>query len=83
MRVKVVDGQLADVQIGGRAVNPEALYHVATSDYLSGGADHMDALAQYSELWDSDLLIRDLYLQAVREQDTIRATVDGRMTMYP
>lgn len=83
MRVKVVDGQLADVQIGGRAVNSEALYHVATSDYLSGGADHMDALAQYSELWDSDLLIRDLYLQAVREQDTIRATVDGRMTMYP
>ena len=83
MRVKVVDGQLADVQIGGKAVNPAALYHVATSDYLSGGADHMDALKKYSELWDSDLLIRDLYLQAVREQDTIRAAVDGRMTMYP
>lgn len=83
MRVKVVDGQLADVQIAGQAVNPEALYHVATSDYLSGGADHMDALAHYSELWDSDLLIRDLYLQAVRDQDTVRAAVDGRMTMYP
>ena len=83
MRVKIVDGQLADVQVGGQAVQPEALYHVATSDYLSGGADHMDALAHYSELWDSDLLIRDLYLQAVRDQDTIRAAVDGRMTMYP
>ena len=83
MRVKIVDNQLADVQIGGKAVNPNAEYKVATSDYLSGGADHMDALARYTELWNSDLLIRELYLEAVREQDTIRAAVDGRMTMYP
>jgi 2',3'-cyclic-nucleotide 2'-phosphodiesterase (5'-nucleotidase family) len=83
MRVKIVDNQLADVQIGGKAVNPNAEYKVATSDYLSGGADHMDALSRYTELWNSDLLIRELYLEAVREQDTIRAAVDGRMTMYP
>lgn len=83
MRVKIVDGQLADVQVGGKAINPEALYHVATSDYLSGGADHMDALTRYSELWDSDALIRDLYLKIVSEQDTVRSAVDGRMTMYP
>ena len=83
MRVKTVDGQLADVQIGGKAVNPKALYTVVTSDYLSGGADHMDALANYVDYWNSDLLIRDLYLEAVREQDTVRAAVDGRMTMYP
>jgi len=83
MRVKTVDGQLADVTIGGKPVDPKALYKVATSDYLSGGADHMDALAHYTECWNSDLLIRDLYVEAVREQDTIRAAVDGRMTMYP
>ena len=83
MRVKTVDGQLADVKIGGKAVNPKALYTVATSDYLSGGADHMEALTKYVDYWYSDLLIRDLYLEAVREQDTIRAAVDGRMTMYP
>ena len=83
MRVKTVDGQLADVTIGGKDVNPTALYTVATSDYLSGGADHMEALTKYVDYWKSDLLIRDLYLEAVREQDTIRAAVDGRMTMYP
>ncbi len=83
MRVKTVDGQLADVKIGGKAVNPKALYTVATSDYLSGGADHMEALTKYVDYWHSDLLIRDLYLEAVREQDTVRAAVDGRMTMYP
>ena len=83
MRVKIVNGQVADVQIGGKALDTKALYTVATSDYLSGGADHMDALARYVDYWNSDLLIRDLYLEAVREQDTIRAAVDGRMTIYP
>ena len=75
--------RLADVTIGGKDVHPTALYTVATSDYLSGGADHMEALTKYVDYWKSDLLIRDLYLEAVREQDTIRAAVDGRMTMYP
>ena len=83
MRVKTVDGQLAAVTIGGKDVHPTALYTVATSDYLSGGADHMEALTKYVDYWKSDLLIRDLYLEAVHEQDTIRAAVDGRMTMYP
>lgn len=81
MRVTAVDGKLAEVTIAGKAVDPKADYAVATSDYLSGGTDHMDALARYSECWKSDLLIRDLYLQAVQEQDTIRAVVDGRMNL--
>jgi len=74
---------VADVQIGGKALDINASYTVATSDYLSGGADHMDALTHYIDYWNSDLLIRDLYLQAVQQQDTIRAAVDGRMTMLP
>ena len=83
MRVKTVDGKLADVRVAGKAVDPNALYTVATSDYLSGGTDHMEALTRFVDCWNSELKIRDLYLEAVREQDTIRAAVDGRMTMLP
>lgn len=83
MRVTVIDGHLADVQIAGKAVNPKATYTVATSDYLSGGTDHMEALTRHVDYWKSDLKIRDLYLEAVQTQDTIRAAVDGRMTMKP
>ena len=83
MRVTVIDGHLADVQVGGKAVDPKALYTVATSDYLSGGTDHMEALTRYVEYWRSDLKIRDLYMEAVQTQDTLRAAVDGRMTMKP
>lgn len=81
MRVTIIDGQLADVQIGGKAVNPKQEYTVATSDYLSGGTDHMDALTHHVAYWNSELLIRNLYLEAVQTQDTIRAAVDGRMTI--
>ena len=81
MRMSAVNGKLTDVTIEGKKVNPKADYTVATSDYLSGGADHMEALTRYTNYWNSDLLIRDLYIQAVRDQDTIRAVVDGRMNI--
>lgn len=81
MRVTIVNGNVVDVQIGGVALNTKATYKVATSDYLSGGADHMDALTQYTNIWNSDLLIRELYIEQVQKQDTIRAIVDGRMSI--
>lgn len=81
MRMKAVDGKLAEVLIDGKAVCSDSLYTVATSDYLAGGADHMEALTRYVDYWNSDLIIRDLYLDAVREQGTIVAKVDGRMTL--
>lgn len=81
LRMKAVDGKLAEVLIDGKAVSSDGLYTVATSDYLAGGADHMDALTRYTQYWNSDMLIRDLYLEAVKAQGTITAKVDGRMTL--
>ena len=81
LRMKAVDGRLAEVLIDGKSVVADSLYTVATSDYLSGGADHMDALTHHVDYWNSDLLIRDLYLEAVKEQGTVTAKIDGRMTL--
>ena len=81
MRMTAVDGQLADLSVGGKPVVPNKTYTLATSDYMTGGADHMTALTRYTKYWDSQLLIRDLYIQAAQRQDTLRATVDGRVTI--
>jgi 2',3'-cyclic-nucleotide 2'-phosphodiesterase (5'-nucleotidase family) len=81
--MKAKGGKLTEVKVDGKPVNPKSLYTVATSDYLSGGTDHMEALTHYVNYWNSDLLIRELYMDAVREQDTIRAAVDGRMDIQP
>ena len=76
-----LDGQLADVTVGGKPVDPKRKYTLATSNYMTGGADHMTALTRYSKYWDSKLLIRDLYIEAAQEQDTLRAVVDGRVQL--
>lgn len=81
VRMTIVDGQLADLTIGGKPVNPKKDYTLATSDYLTGGADGLVALTRYKKLWNSELPIRDLYIQEAQEQDTIRAAVDGRVTI--
>lgn len=81
MRVTIVDGHVADVTIGGKALNTKASYTVATSDYLAGGTDHMEALTLYTDYWKSDPLIRDLYMEQVQKQDTLHAAVDGRMNI--
>lgn len=82
LRMSAEDKQLIDAQIDGQSIDPEAYYTVATSDYLSGGTDHMTPLTHYIEIWRSDRLIRDLYLEAVKEQHTIVAPVDGRMDVH-
>ena len=82
-RVTIIDGQLADLTIGGKPVNPKKKYTLATSDYLTGGEDNMEALTRYIDRWNSDYSIRNLYIQAAQAQDTIRAAVDGRMTIEP
>ena len=80
LRMTAVDGQLADVTIGGKPLDVNAHYTVATSDYLAGGTDHMDALKNHVDYWQSGVLIRDLYVQSVKA-DTIHAIMDGRMNI--
>ncbi len=81
LRMSAEDRQLIEATINNKPIDPEAHYTVATSDYLTGGTDHMTPLTHYVEIWKSNRRIRDLYLEAVREQGTIVACVDGRMTI--
>lgn len=81
IRVQAEDGQLIDAQIGGTSIVPEAIYHVATSDYLSTGKDKMTSLANYSDYWAPNLLIRDLYIDYVKEQKIVCANIDNRMSL--
>ena len=85
MRIYAEDGQLVDMTIATDlsqanwvSVDPTKMYHVATSDYLSKGMDKLTPLTHYTEIWNAGLLIRDLYIENIREHKYISATVDGR-----
>ncbi|MBQ9705305.1 MAG: 5'-nucleotidase C-terminal domain-containing protein [Paludibacteraceae bacterium] len=80
LRMQMRGGKAQNVSINGKPVVPDALYYVATSDYLAGGADHFDALTHAIDKHETGLKIRDLYMQYVISRPTVAAKVDGRMT---
>ncbi len=80
-RVEGKDGHLTHVTLNGKEIVPEAYYKVATSDYLSGGADGLTALTMFEDKTLTGKKIRDLYIEYVRRQQTVTAKVDGRMNI--
>lgn len=79
LRMKARNHRLIEATIEGRAIDPDATYTVATSDYLSQGNDHMEPLACYTEIWHAEEKIRDLYIEYIERVHTVEAVVDGRM----
>lgn len=83
MTFEIADGLAQNVRVQGKPVNPEASYHVVTSDYLSNGADGMDALAEYSAREFVGIKLRDQYIDYAKTQTAngqpIAAKCDGRV----
>ena len=81
MRMQINNVKAQNVRLNGKSISPDAVYYVATSDYLSGGADHFTPLARSIDKTDTGLKIRDLYTQYVEQTKEVRSTIDGRMTL--
>lgn len=79
------DGRVADAKVGGRPVDPERLYRIATSDYLSQGNDGMTTLAEGRDKDMYSVTIRDLmveYISALHGRGKpVTAKEDGRITI--
>lgn len=67
------DGRLLNAQVGGRPIDPKAIYVVATLDYLAEGNDRMYALKDHLFKRDTKFAVRDLIVEAV-----VRARGEGR-----
>ncbi|MBQ8269935.1 MAG: 5'-nucleotidase C-terminal domain-containing protein [Bacteroidaceae bacterium] len=80
------DGELIDATVGGKSVEPEREYLIATSDYLSQGNDKLYTLGKGSNIiFKEEITIRDLMIQYVsdlhKEGKAVSATTDGRITI--
>ena len=85
IRMELTPKKVKSVLLHGKKIVPEAVYYIATSDYLSGGTDKLYALNKYSDIVDTHLLIRDLYIEQVQltteKNEQIYSPIDGRMTI--
>lgn len=76
------DGKLVSAAVGGKEIEEDRLYTVATLDYLAEGNDRMEA---FTRIPDSEKLIpegatiRRLFLDYVSEQEKAGKKVDSRI----
>ena len=67
-----------DIIIGGHPLDPTATYRAAISDFMASGGDGYTMLQDKSP-YKSGSMIRELIVQAIRNQKTISPVTDGRI----
>ncbi|MCZ6597680.1 MAG: bifunctional UDP-sugar hydrolase/5'-nucleotidase [Planctomycetota bacterium] len=83
MRVSVTgSGRLVSVEVGGRALDPDRTYRVATNSFLArGGDEYLDADGAYPMV-DTGLLLRDVLEEVLRASpDPVDPPAENRYTV--
>lgn len=81
IRLKITDdGKLLEATVGGRAVQDDALYTIATIDYLADGNDGMTALPQAEKReCPEGATLRGLFMEYVEQQTAAGKKVTSRI----
>jgi len=79
----VIDGDaVSDIQIAGAPLDDKKLYRVATTNYQAQIAyGYKDIFKEGKNYYDTGTDIRTLVIDSIRAQQTISATLDGRITV--
>lgn len=87
VEVIVKNRKLTSLKIGGRKLDPDKMYRIATLDYLAEGNDGMTAFTKATTRIDSPVTLRDVMLDYIKEQTAnniiIDAKLDDRITVDP
>ena len=73
------DGKLVEAQVGGKPIDPNRTYRVATLDYLSEGNDRLYSFKKAQKVDVSDLFSRDCMMQYVKQHSPINSKIEGRI----
>lgn len=83
MTLTINDGKAENVKINGKAIDPEKIYKVITTDYLSWGNDQLEPLANYINSTPLNMMMRDAMLNYVSEvslnYEAVTAQTDNRI----
>ena len=84
-RVKVKDHQLVEATVGGKPIDPNRLYNVASIDFLLDGGDRIALGALAEKVTLTHVLLKDVMLDYVKDCESkgivIKGAADGRVVM--
>jgi 5'-nucleotidase/UDP-sugar diphosphatase len=70
MRVEAGSGRIRKVLIGGKPLDPDSTYRVATNSYLAAGGDGYRALTHSEYIHDTSICQREALIEYVRRLGT-------------
>jgi len=83
LTIGIRDAKPATLKIGGKAVDPLALYWLVTNDYCANGGDQMSMLSDPVQRINTRMKIRDVLIQALadryKKDGIISVKEDGRI----
>jgi len=74
-------GTLKDLTIGGKPVDPNAVYTIVTNDYMLGGGDGYTVFAKNIEAFNTSTTLRDVVIAYAANKKVLTPVTDGRITI--
>lgn len=72
--------RVVEVRVGGQPLDPARLYSVATNDFLADGGDGYAVFRLGRQRRDTQLDLRELFIEHIRRVGSVSARLDGRIT---
>ncbi|MPM97222.1 Mannosylglucosyl-3-phosphoglycerate phosphatase [bioreactor metagenome] len=86
IKMGIKKGMATDILVGGKVLDPEKVYVIATNDYLAEGNDGMKQLTGHVKRIDTGIKIRDMLIDFIRKEtakgNEITSKLDGRIAIY-
>lgn len=72
--------EVLSIEVAGKPVNDSALYSISTNNYVSGHLYDFFGIGEASvRMEDTGMLDREVFIQAVRDRETISSRIEGRI----
>ena len=83
LRMAISDKKAVDITIGGSPLDMSKTYTIATNDYLAGGNDNMEQLAEHERRLNTGVKVRNMLLEFIKSEtqkgNMIQSKLDGRI----
>ena len=83
LRMTISERKAVDITIGGLPLDMSKTYTIATNDYLAGGNDNMEQLAEHEKRLNTGVKVRNMLLDFIKSEtqkgNMIQSKLDGRI----